>query len=142
MHIPPITLAFWLLMGVSAGYIAEKRGRNPWIWFTVGAFTSLLGVAAIYWFLPEAKKDRTMKQTVTNALQETATSVVDERWTSQSWHYLNEDHSEMGPVNFDELRQLWNRGKLQSSSFVWHEGLKDWMKVNHLSGLEESLTRD
>lgn len=41
------TLVLMVVFGAIGRNMADNRGRNPWAWFVICAFTSLLGVVAL-----------------------------------------------------------------------------------------------
>lgn len=50
------------------------------------------------------------------------------------WYYTT-NHQQMGPVSWDELRQLASTGLLHPNDMVWKEGMGDWLKANKKDGL-------
>lgn len=50
------------------------------------------------------------------------------------WYYTR-NHQQMGPVSWDELRQLASTGLLHPDDMVWKEGMGDWLKANKKDGL-------
>ena len=57
------------------------------------------------------------------------------------WYYLDVNHHQMGPVSIIALRELWNTGLLELTSYVWTEGMLQWEKVDDLSALKEALSK-
>jgi hypothetical protein len=50
------------------------------------------------------------------------------------WYYTT-NNQQMGPVSWDELRQLASTGLLQPGDMVWKEGMVDWIKASRTEGL-------
>ncbi|GEM_PF-4769329 len=50
------------------------------------------------------------------------------------WYYTT-NNQQMGPVSWDELRQLASTGLLHPNDMVWKEGMVDWLKANKTDGL-------
>ena len=50
------------------------------------------------------------------------------------WYYTT-NNQQMGPVSWDELRQLASTGLLHPNDMVWKEGMGDWLKANKKDGL-------
>ena len=50
------------------------------------------------------------------------------------WYYTT-NNQQMGPISWDELRQLASTGLLQSNDLVWKEGMVDWVKATTKDGL-------
>jgi hypothetical protein len=45
------------------------------------------------------------------------------------WFYTT-NKQQMGPVSFDELKELATRGMLRPTDLVWRDGMRDWMKAS------------
>lgn len=54
------------------------------------------------------------------------------------WYYV-EENEQAGPVEFNELKRLWKKGRIQRNTFVWHESMDDWKAIRHLPDLEREL---
>jgi hypothetical protein len=50
------------------------------------------------------------------------------------WYYTT-NNQQMGPISWDELRQLASSGLLQPTDMVWKEGMADWAKASRTEGL-------
>lgn len=50
------------------------------------------------------------------------------------WYYTT-NNQQMGPVSWDELRQLASTGLLHPTDMVWKDGMVDWQKANKVDGL-------
>jgi GYF domain 2 len=50
------------------------------------------------------------------------------------WFYST-NKQQMGPVSWDELRQLAASGSLQRDDLVWSEGMAEWIKAERQAGL-------
>ena len=50
------------------------------------------------------------------------------------WYYTT-NNQQMGPVSWDELRQLASTGLLRPDDMVWKEGMADWHKASRTDGL-------
>lgn len=46
-----------------------------------------------------------------------------------TWYYTT-NQQQMGPVTFEELRQLAGQGLLIPTDLVWTEGMRDWMRAS------------
>ena len=53
------------------------------------------------------------------------------------WYYTT-NNQQMGPVSWDELRQLASTGLLHPNDMVWKEGMSEWLKANKKDGLFSS----
>ena len=45
------------------------------------------------------------------------------------WFYTT-NKQQMGPVSFEELKELATRGMLRPGDLVWRDGMRDWMKAS------------
>jgi hypothetical protein len=53
---------------------------------------------------------------------------------SAEWYYTT-NKQQMGPVSWDELRELAEVGILKPHDMIWSEGMEEWVKAIHQSGL-------
>lgn len=44
------------------------------------------------------------------------------------WYY-HQNNQKIGPISFEELKELIEKGELSGSSLVWKTGTKDWVSV-------------
>jgi len=50
-------------------------------------------------------------------------------------YHVAVDGNSVGPLNFNELMELVNQGKLTLDSLVWKRGMKDWTKAKEIEEL-------
>jgi GYF domain 2 len=50
------------------------------------------------------------------------------------WYYTT-NKQQMGPVSWDELRQLASSGLLRPADMVWTDGMPEWVKASRQDGL-------
>lgn len=61
---------------------------------------------------------------------------------TRRWHYAVDDESGTeGPVEFDEVAELWRDGILNGASLVWSRGMDDWAAIDELRELRQELDR-
>lgn len=147
-----VLLSFILLLVIASftAYYANRKGRNPLLWFIIGV---LLGIFAplILLFLSSVKPvdsdiptmsvanpDPSLDQVVQTPAQSDFQQNEEE---NKLWYYLDQNHQQMGPVSIIALRELWNRGQLEITSYVWSDGMEQWQKIDHLSELKKSLSK-
>jgi len=51
------------------------------------------------------------------------------------YYYMDAAGQQIGPVSFDELRQLASNGTVQQTTLVWAEGMPEWTAASGLDGL-------
>ncbi len=49
------------------------------------------------------------------------------------------DEKQVGPLAFDQLRQLWDRGEIGPDSLCWRAGLSDWSALSDVAELARQL---
>jgi hypothetical protein len=152
---PNMLLSFILLLIIASftAYYANRKGRNPLLWFIIGI---LLGIFAplILLFFPSVKSERGENglptMTVSNpdpSLEPlsikppTEEEIKRKEEENKLWYYLDQNHQQIGPVSTLALRELWNRGQLELNSYVWAVGMEKWEKVDNLSDLKAVLNR-
>jgi len=54
------------------------------------------------------------------------------------WFYVDQEQ-QVGPVAFAVIKKTWRNGIIGSSTFVWREGMEDWMRMRDIPGLESEL---
>ncbi len=130
MHISLLLLSS-LALGAIAAYIAIRKGRNPYIWFTVGFVFGLLGVMALF-IVPQPRK----KILQTEALRSAPRPFI-EGPLNLYWYYLDDERQQQGPMSRDALTQAWQNGSIGSKTFVWHEELPSWKPLQELIKFRE-----
>ncbi len=115
-----------LALGSISAYLANRRGRNPYSWFTIGFVFGLLGVLALF-ILPLPRK----KILQPAAAKPTPQPYIDGP-SDRFWYYLDENRSSQGPISHNALTQAWQSGSIRSNTFVWHEDLSTWKPLQEL----------
>jgi hypothetical protein len=146
-----LSLLLLLIVASFTAYYANRKGRNPLLWFILGV---LLGIFAplILMFFSSIKNGRSDNglptMTVSKpdpSLQHLPLAPTSEELKQQEenklWYYLDQNHQQMGPVSIIALRELWNRGQLELNSYVWTDGMEKWEKVDNLSDLKAALNK-
>jgi hypothetical protein len=55
-----------------------------------------------------------------------------------SWYFVD-GGKPAGPISLDDLKNMWKEARLQPDSLVWHEGMREWVAVSAIRGLQEAL---
>ncbi len=146
-------IIFALIIACCTAYYANRKGRNPIIWFILGI---LLGIIAplILLFLPTVNGGRNVEKptmSVSNPdplLRQqpplpppSPAELKHQEEEEKLWYYLDQQHQQMGPVSIVALRELWNTGRLNLNSYVWTNGMSQWEKVDQLSELKVALNK-
>lgn len=147
-----VLLSFILLLVIASftAYYANRKGRNPILWFIIGV---LLGIFAplILLFLSTVKPVDSDIPTMSVANPDPSLDQLDQtppqvnlqqsEEENKLWYYLDQNHQQMGPVSVIALRELWNRGQLEITSYVWSDGMDQWQKVDNLPELKKGLNK-
>ena len=115
-----------LAFGMISAYLANRRGRNPYGWFTIGFVFGLLGVLSLF-FLPEPRK-----KNLQSPAQKPSPQPYIEGPSDRFWYYLDETRASQGPMSHNALTQAWQNGSIGADTFVWHEDLPSWMQLQDL----------
>lgn len=119
----PSMFVFAAIAGIISAFLASKRGKNPYLWFTLGCLFGILGIFAILVALPPKRKPAAAKQSVWRI----------DGPSDKFWYYLDPSNQQHGPMSRDALTAAWKSGKLNPTTYIWHEDLPNWKP------LQESL---
>ena len=135
-----VWISFIILLIISSltAYYAEKKGRSPLGWFILGILFSILAPLILY-FLPSLKKESENNQIKPPSTPPASTLQSPILPEDKLWFYLDKDHNQYGPVSIIALKELWDHGQLEITSYVWTEGMEKWHRVEHLEGLKQAL---
>jgi len=132
-----------LLLGVLTAYLAMRRGRNPVAWFVIGSLLGIFGLLILF-LVPSfetagtgEEKKKEPSRTVDVIPQEKRKV---EELPYEEWYYLDSEHKQTGPVPFRSFRDLWNQEKINSTTYVWKEGMENWKYVRDLPDLLSKLS--
>src|SRR5690554_4643113 len=114
MQVSPLMIAIAGLIGLISAIFAYRTDRNPYLWFCIGFFFGIFGVFAIFF----ASKKATPKQP--------APSFTIGGPTDKFCYYLDPTSQQIGPMSYDALSKTWKEGKIDLSTYIWHEELKEW----------------
>jgi len=120
------------ITGLITGYIAHRRNRNPYTWFAVGFLFGLLGLL-FFFILPQKKK-----KTLANAPLKPQPQPYVFGPTDKYWYFLDQSHTQVGPMSYTALSNHWKQGKIKVDTFVWHEDLSEWKPLQELIRTPES----
>jgi GYF domain 2 len=138
-----LSFILWLLIGIATAYFANQRGRDPFIWFIVGMFLGLLGLALLF-FLPsyssEGQLSEESEKHVETSPEEPAFSDRSHEYLIKEWFYLDGQRQQQGPMRFEALKSVWGQGRLSIESYVWCDGMENWKKIEELPFLKKALS--
>jgi hypothetical protein len=145
-----LTLLLNILFGWLTASYAQARGRDPFIWFAVGAFFNLFGLLALF-LLPDARnpeeKEKEQEETDSSAQRnETIEVKPSEVYTvtefhQHEWFYYDTNRQQNGPIDFEQLKKLWISREINDATFIWHEGMSNWQKIGDLPKIKAVFER-
>ena len=124
IHSPLLTLVSGLFTGLVAGYIANRRKKNIYLWFGIGFFFGLLGLFALF-FIRQKRKPSPLKEEI--ILPPDLKGPKD-----KLWYYVDKTRKAEGPFSHSYLNSLWKEGKIDQATYVWNEEMKDWAELKSL----------
>lgn len=140
------------IMACVTAYYASTKGRNPVLWFFLGAFFGVIALLILFIlsFMKNGSDEKSDVPTMTvsrpdSALHPSPSIPLDLKRAEEEdklWYYLDQNHQQMGPVSIVALRELWNTGRLELASYVWTEGMEKWQKVEYLPALKAILNKE
>ncbi|MFT4553313.1 MAG: hypothetical protein ACI9S8_001951 [Chlamydiales bacterium] len=144
------TIFLAVAIGVITGYLASYRGRNPYIWFCLGILFGMIGLLFLF-LLPEAGEDKELSEDEIEVLEPVQLLVMDqhqkilrlkEEFLKRDWYYLDNGHKQSNALSFDDLRMFWIKGSIKDATYVWSEGMDDWMRIQEIPDLKSCLKAD
>lgn len=129
-----VALILLLSIGGITAYFAEKRGRNPSIWFFLGMLFGVFGLILL--FILPVSREETEKNSAEIppeikkiVAEPEPLPVIEEK----QWFYLDQKKQQFGPVLASQVQALLDKGELTSGSYVWSQGMAGWKKVGELT---------
>jgi hypothetical protein len=117
IHFSPVIIVGGLIMGAISAYLAHKREKNPYKWFVIGFLFGIFGVFAFF-FATERKKQT--NPVVAQPILKIQGPI------DKFWYYIDPLRQQQGPMSRDALNLAWKEGKVDLSTYVWHEDLPEW----------------
>lgn len=141
-------------MGVATAYLANQRGRDPYIWFALGVVFGLLALFLLF-VLPAVKSEKEWEDDQKNEILverreeqlkeqeklENAPDLQPQSIEAKDWFYLDKARQQRGPLSFYVVNELWQGGEIDVQTLIWTEGMAEWKKVQEVPQLNEVLMR-
>lgn len=105
------------IFGCISAYLAFKRGKNPYLWFGLGAFFGIFGIFAVFLVAPSKKSTKKPLPSPVFKIHGPA---------DKFWYYLDPSHIQQGPMSRDAVTDAWKSGKINLSTYIWHEEMSKW----------------
>lgn len=124
------------VLGGIAAYFANGRGRDPTAWFFLGFFFGVFALIALFVLKPLNVEEVAEKAETGPS----PASLQDEECRQKEWFYLDGERTQLGPVPFDKIGELFRAGTLTSRSFIWCEGMQKWRRIEELPEVNSLLS--
>lgn len=130
MHIPitPFMIISAFAIAFLSAYLAHKRGRNPYAWFAIGFIFGIFGIFAIF-FAPSKKRFK-----LADIPPQPVFTIHGP--SDKFWYYIDPSNQQQGPMSRDALTSAWKEGKVDLSTYVWHEEMADWQPLKETLKVE------
>jgi hypothetical protein len=118
------SLFVYFILGVISAYLANREGKNPYLWFAIGTLLGIFAICLLF-FLKHKKTQKTSPK----PKQKTAPTLIKD---SRFWYYLDKKNTKSGPISFFKLQNLWHENKISPDTYVWTETFKDWKLLKEI----------
>jgi hypothetical protein len=131
-----ISILTWILFGCAAAVWSKSRGRSPLAWFIIGAIFGIFALILLFFLPPLANQEKEISEVIV----EEKPAPQEEFLPANDWFYLNEEKKSCGPIGMKEMRELWVKGLLTERSWVWHDSIVDWKRIESVPDLTKTLS--
>lgn len=121
MQYGQIQLIFAILAGSLSAYLAHKSGKNPFKWLLIGALLGFFGILPIFFLSMKKKQTKSSRK----PSPQVKFYFIDGP-SHKFWYYLDATQNQLGPMSHNALTNAWREGKVNPTTYVWHEDLPDW----------------
>ncbi len=118
-----ISIIFWAACGLTCAVWAEKKGKNPYLWFLVGLFFSVAGVVIAYFKLRHKTPLQPAKQLPDRF------PVSENYGKTRLWFIIEKNNEVSGSMSFYALKKKFDEKLIDESTYVWTEALPDWQRL-------------
>ena len=59
---------------------------------------------------------------------------------AMQWYYVDKNKQQQGPMSVQSLTAHWKDGRVHENSYVWAQGMGEWVKLNKMPDLLLVLT--
>lgn len=138
-----VSIVSSLLFGKLCSSIAKKNGKNSLLWFQLGFF---FGIFALLFLFYLSHRDK-LKASPEGVALETSNSTMETKALTCSlrpkttleereWFYFDTKSQKEHKLSFKELKDLIQNKVVEESSFLWSEGMDQWMRLKDLAYLK------
>ena len=133
-----LLMTSFIVLGVLTGYCAQRRGRDPVIWFFIGVLFGIFGLIAL--FLMPATAPENAVIPVKDAPLEFPKEEPKIENLGKEWFILDQEHKQQGPMSFQFLKAKWGESSINPTTFVWSDGMTEWKRIRDLPDFMEKIS--
>lgn len=134
-----ISIALLLFFAFISAYLAKQRGRDPIGWFMIGILLGIFSPLLLLLLKPLNKEGLEENEIDENIKLAPPLEETPKQYSNKEWFYLDKANKQQGPIYFNTFKSLWLEEKISPSTYVWSEGMQNWMRIRELPGFVESL---
>jgi hypothetical protein len=148
MSVSFLVILCWLAIGGITSYFAQKRDRNPFLWFFIGVFLGVLGILILF-LLPHKKNPRVAPAPVMASSAYSSPAAPEDFPTELStqkkrlsanpkihWYFIDKNKMSQGPLKLEEIKAAYNKGLITSDTLLWNEELEYWAQLKDFSNYD------
>ncbi|MBI5346205.1 MAG: DUF4339 domain-containing protein [Chlamydiae bacterium] len=129
---PGFFVLSWLVTGIISAYMAHKKQKNLFLWFAIGLFFGIFGIAYLYFLIKKEALQEKTKPILPPPKKEVKPTEEDLVF----WYYLDKEDKSTGPISFTALMKELKIGNITNTTYVWNENLTSWRALNEVSKSE------
>ena len=111
---------------------AKSRGRRPFAWFLIGLLFCFFGLISLLLLPPLPARPKQKGMAPPQPPKKKPLHPLEELHQSRLWYYLDRENTQYGPMSLDALSDAWHAGKIEPTTYVWHEALENWSPLQEV----------
>lgn len=130
-----LSIGYSIILGWVAASTAENRGKKPSLWFMIGFFFGIFGIAYLLFI---TRKSATVKEKVP-VIDPVIEPLPSYDYFLKEWFFLDDKHQQQGPVGFQYLKGKITEDAINPLTYVWTEGMAEWKRINDIPGFTNAI---
>ncbi len=110
------------LFGLLCSGMAQRKNRNPIIWFFVGFSFGIFAVTLLLFLKP-------VRLETVQIVKKPLISHKDDNF----WYYIDLQKKQIGPMSLQALLNNYFKGLISESTYVWNDTMTNWQKLKTMS---------
>ncbi len=124
------------LFAFICSFLAKKSCRNPYTWFLSGFFFGIFSLLTLVFLNYMRAKNNLQKQA-----PPPPPNFAYIPHNEYLWYYLNGQEKAIGPMSLQKLFEEYKKGKIQFSTYLWHDQMADWRKLQEINEIKNAFTK-